>query len=150
MVRLFGIAVDIDLETYAVIGAAAMLGGVTRMTISITGLDYLFFLVVFTNPIKPMFSLYLNLVLHWKFLQFSLAVLVMETTGSLQLIVPLMITIVCAKHVGDAFSLGIYDAHIELRGAPLLEEWDMVEESHTKVEQKFRMHKQYRVMTENC
>ena len=45
------------------VGAAAMLGGATRMTVSIT-------------------------------------VLVMETTGSTQLIIPLMLTIFFAKAVG--------------------------------------------------
>jgi chloride channel 7 len=77
--------VQIDLHAYAVIGAAASLGGATRMTISIT-------------------------------------VLVMETTGSMQLIIPLMLTIFCAKAVGDKFSHGIYDTHIKIRGAPFLEE----------------------------
>jgi len=77
--------VQIDLHAYAVIGAAASLGGATRMTISIT-------------------------------------VLVMETTGSMQLIIPLMLTIFCAKAVGDRFSHGIYDTHIKIRGAPFLEE----------------------------
>ena len=75
----------VDLHTYAVLGAAASLGGATRMTISIT-------------------------------------VLVMETTGSLQLIIPLMLTVFFAKAVGDKYSLGIYDTHIKIRGAPFLDE----------------------------
>ena len=62
-----------------------MLGGTTRMTISIT-------------------------------------VLVMETTGSMQLIIPLMITIFFAKNIGDRYSMGIYDTHIKIRGAPFLNE----------------------------
>lgn len=73
----------LSLQSYAVVGAAACLGGATRMTISI-------------------------------------CVLVMETTGSLQLIVPIMVTVVIAKAVGDNFGLGIYDTHIQIRGAPLL------------------------------
>lgn len=56
----------ISLPTYAIIGAAATLGGATRMTLSIT-------------------------------------VLVMETTGGLQLVIPLMLTIFVAKTVGDYF-----------------------------------------------
>ena len=75
--------IPVDLHTYAVLGAAASLGGATRMTISIT-------------------------------------VLVMETTGSMQLIIPLMLVIFFAKAVGDKFSLGIYDTHIKIRGAPFL------------------------------
>ena len=76
-------SVPVGLHTYAVLGAAASLGGATRMTISIT-------------------------------------VLVMETTGSMQLIIPLMLVIFFAKAVGDKFSLGIYDTHIKIRGAPFL------------------------------
>ena len=75
----------VNLHTYAVLGAAASLGGATRMTLSIT-------------------------------------VLVMETTGALQLIVPLMLVIFVSKIVADFFNLGIYDTHILIRGAPLLEE----------------------------
>lgn len=71
------------MTTYAIVGAAASLGGTTRMTISIT-------------------------------------VLMVETTGSLQLIVPVMSAIMVAKMVGDFFGLGIYDTHLEIRGAPYL------------------------------
>jgi len=77
----------IDLHSYAVVGAAASLGGATRMTISIT-------------------------------------VLVMETTGAMQLIVPLMFAVFASKAVGDLFGPGIYDAHIAVRGAPFLKEHD--------------------------
>lgn len=80
-----GSDVTINLHAYAIIGAAANLGGATRMTISIT-------------------------------------VLVMETTGSMQLIIPLMLTIFTAKAVGDRYGHGIYDTHIKIRGAPFLEE----------------------------
>ena len=83
--RLVGSSTHVSLSSYAVVGAAASLGGSTRMTISI-------------------------------------CVLVMETTGSLQLIVPIMVSVMVAKAVGDSFGLGIYDTHIEIRGAPMLEE----------------------------
>ena len=83
--RRRGNDVTINLHAYAIIGAAANLGGATRMTISIT-------------------------------------VLVMETTGSMQLIIPLMLTIFAAKAVGDKYTHGIYDTHIKIRGAPFLEE----------------------------
>lgn len=74
-----------DLHTTAVqaIGAAAQLGGVTRMTLSIT-------------------------------------VLVMEGTGALQLVVPMMLAVFMAKIVGDAIGMGVYDLHIKIRGAPVL------------------------------
>ena len=66
-----------------IVGAASMLGGVTRMLISIT-------------------------------------VLAMEGSGSLQMIVPLMVAVTLAKVVGDALSLPIYDMQIKIRGAPVL------------------------------
>ena len=86
--------IEIHLPVYAVIGAAASLGGATRMTLSIT-------------------------------------VLVVETTGAIQLTVPIMLTIFAAKLVGDTFTLGIYDTHIKIRGAPLLEEDNL--NSHQKM-----------------
>eukprot|EP00959_Pyramimonas_sp_CCMP1952_P252697 5279507-Pyramimonas_sp.AAC.1 len=52
----------------------------------------------------------------------SITVLVMETTGSLQLIVPIMFTIFCSKWIGDHIFDGIYDAVIHTRGAPFLVE----------------------------
>ena len=76
---------DLTDGVFCLQGAASMLGGTTRMTISIT-------------------------------------VLVMETTGSMQLIIPLMITIFFAKNIGDRYSMGIYDTHIKIRGAPFLNE----------------------------
>lgn len=66
-----------------IVGAASMLGGVTRMLISIT-------------------------------------VLAMEGSGSLQMIVPLMVAVTLAKVVGDSLSLPIYDMQIKIRGAPVL------------------------------
>ncbi len=75
--------VVISLTSYSIIGAAAFLGGSTRMTLTTT-------------------------------------VMVMETTGALQLIVPIMLTVAFAKFVGDQWGLGIDDTHIKLRGAPYL------------------------------
>ena len=68
---------------YKVVGAASMLGGVTRMMLSIT-------------------------------------VLAMEGSGSLQMIVPLMVAVTVAKIVGDSLTLPIYDMQIKIRGAPVL------------------------------
>jgi chloride channel 7 len=82
VVKAMDSTIQVDLHTYAVVGAAASLGGATRMTISIT-------------------------------------VLVMETTGSMQLIIPLMLTIFFAKAIGDKYSHGIYDTHIKVQYSPL-------------------------------
>ena len=76
-----------------IVGAASMLGGVTRMLISIT-------------------------------------VLAMEGSGSLQMIVPLMVAVTLAKVVGDALSLPIYDMQIKIRGAPVLVSPGSLESSH--------------------
>ncbi len=52
----------------------------------------------------------------------SIAVLVMETCGALELTIPLMITIFFAKIVGDWTGTGLYDAYIALKGVPYLPE----------------------------
>jgi len=45
------------------------------------------------------------------------------TTGALQLIVPLIVAVFCAKVTGDALGVdGIDDTHLKLRGAPVLDE----------------------------
>ena len=76
-----------DAETspgaYALIGAAGMLGGVCRMTISIT-------------------------------------VIVVESTGNVTFMLPIAITIMLAKLVGDFFTEGIYDLHIHIKGYPFI------------------------------
>ena len=46
--------------------------------------------------------------------------LVMEGTGSLQLIVPLMITVFAAKMAGDSLTLPMFNIQIKIRGAPVL------------------------------
>ncbi|KAI5124285.1 hypothetical protein M0805_005132 [Coniferiporia weirii] len=69
---------------YAVIGASAMLGGVTRMTI-------------------------------------SLVVILFELTGALSHVLPIMISVMVSKWVGDAFGKeGIYSRWIALRRYPWL------------------------------
>lgn len=50
----------------------------------------------------------------------SITVLVMEGTGALQLVVPMMLAVFIAKLVGDSLGMGIYDLHIKIRGAPVL------------------------------
>eukprot|EP00912_Choanoflagellata_sp_UC4_P001336 UC4_evm1s823 len=71
---------------YALIGAAAMLGGVVRMTISLT-------------------------------------VIIIEATGNITYGLPIMVTVMVSKWVGDIFNEGLYDIHIELKHVPILH-WD--------------------------
>ncbi|KAJ3156574.1 hypothetical protein HDU89_004356 [Geranomyces variabilis] len=71
--------------TYAMVGAAAALGGVTRMTVSLT-------------------------------------VIMFELTGALTYILPIMLTVMVSKWVGDALGgESIYDALIHLNGYPFLD-----------------------------
>ena len=50
----------------------------------------------------------------------SLTVIIIETTGNLSFGLPIMITVIVAKWVGDLFSEGIYDIHIALARVPFL------------------------------
>ncbi|KAI8911641.1 chloride channel [Gorgonomyces haynaldii] len=69
---------------YALVGAAATLSGVTRMTVSLT-------------------------------------VIMFELTGALNYVLPLMVSIMVAKWVGDAFGKdSVYDKIIEQQGYPYL------------------------------
>ncbi|XP_050422431.1 H(+)/Cl(-) exchange transporter 7-like [Adelges cooleyi] len=75
--------VGLDPSKYALLGAAATLGGIARITISLT-------------------------------------VVLIEATGNLQFLLPLMITLFTAKWTGDFFSDGIYEMQINLSGVPML------------------------------
>ncbi|KAF8631881.1 hypothetical protein AX15_002146 [Amanita polypyramis BW_CC] len=80
---------------YAVIGASAMLGGVTRMTI-------------------------------------SLVVILFELTGALSHVLPIMISVMTSKWVGDAFGKdGIYAVWIAMRRYPWLPPMDYHDSGET-------------------
>ena len=61
----------------------------------------------------------------------SLTVILMEATGNIIVGLPLILTLVVAKYVGDVFNEGIYDSHIDLGGFALLP-WQPEELSVTK------------------
>ena len=69
---------DIHAGVFALIGSAAILGGITRMTISIV-------------------------------------VIIIECTDNITYCIPIMLTIMTAKLVGDSFNKGLYDLHLELQ-----------------------------------
>ncbi|KAK3765639.1 hypothetical protein RRG08_063676 [Elysia crispata] len=73
----------VNLSFYSLVGASAMLGGIVRMTISLT-------------------------------------VIIMEATSNVPLGLPVMISLIVAKWVGDQFNEGIYDIHIHVQGVPML------------------------------
>ena len=73
-----------DSGTYALIGSAAMLGGMSRMTISLT-------------------------------------IILLEATGDMQYVLPLMLTVMAARLTGNVFNEGLYDIHIKLKNIPFLE-----------------------------
>ncbi|KNC46889.1 chloride channel 7 [Thecamonas trahens ATCC 50062] len=72
-----------DPGTYALVGAAAFLGGVVRMTISLT-------------------------------------VIILESTNDISYGLPVMLTIMVSKIVGDLFNEGLYDIHIDIKHIPFL------------------------------
>ena len=74
-----------DSGTYALMGAAAITGGITRITISLT-------------------------------------LMLLEATGGLQYVLPLMITIMAAFMTGNIFTQSMYEQHIHLHSLHFLEE----------------------------
>ena len=78
-----------DSGTYALMGAAAVTGGIARMTISLT-------------------------------------VMILEGTGDMQYVLPLMLTVMCARLTGNIFNEGLYDIHIHNRDLFYLDEDEMV------------------------
>ena len=69
---------------FALIGAASFLGGMARMTISLT-------------------------------------VILLECTGVIEWGLPIMVTLMAARWVGNSFNEGLYDIHIHLKGYPFLD-----------------------------
>lgn len=62
-----------------------MLGGVTRMTVSLT-------------------------------------VILLETTQDIQYLLPIMLTLIVSKWVGDLFNISLYDMHVEFKCIPFVED----------------------------
>ncbi|KHJ99498.1 chloride transporter, ClC family [Oesophagostomum dentatum] len=114
--RLFGIGVGrifpnitgIDPGKYALAGAAAQLGGLVRMTISLTAIIMeATKVVVFVIVLSRIFFIYLPLFF---------AVLSQDITFGL----PIMLVLMVTKWVGDIFNEGLYDIHIDIQEIPIL------------------------------
>lgn len=84
LMSYFGIPRTASEGMFALIGAAAMLGGMARMTISLT-------------------------------------VIVLECTGVMEWGLPIMVSLMAARWVGNIFNEGLYDIHIHLKHLPFLE-----------------------------
>ncbi len=78
-----------DSGTYALMGAAAVTGGITRITISLT-------------------------------------LMILEATGDMQYVLPLMLTIMAAFMVGNIFTKSIYEQHIQNKRLHHLEEEESI------------------------
>ena len=84
ILHLSGIYPSAQPGLFALIGASAMLGGIARMTISLT-------------------------------------VIILECTGVIEWGLPVMLTLMSARWVGNYFNEGIYDIHVHLKHLPFLE-----------------------------
>ncbi|XP_076448834.1 chloride channel protein C-like [Babylonia areolata] len=91
MVSLFGIHLEedsywkwMDPGAFALIGAASFMGGVTRLTLTVT-------------------------------------VIMMELTNDVQVLLPVMVSVMVSKWVGDFFTHPIFHAHLEMKCIPFLE-----------------------------
>lgn len=72
-------------RAYALIGGAGILGGITRMTLSVT-------------------------------------VMMVEASGWVLFVIPLMLVFIVARSVGNRFNEGIYDTQIRIKKMPFLEQ----------------------------
>ena len=52
----------------------------------------------------------------------SLTVILLEATGDMQYVLPLMLVLMAARFTGNVFNEGLYDIHIHLKHIPFLEE----------------------------
>lgn len=84
LLHRFGCPVGAQDGMFALIGAACMLGGMARMTISLT-------------------------------------VIILECTGVVEWGLPIMVSLMAARWVGNSFNEGLYDIHIHLKRLPFLE-----------------------------
>lgn len=51
----------------------------------------------------------------------SLTVILLEATGNMQYVLPLMMTLMAARFTGNVFNEGLYDIHIHLKHIPFME-----------------------------
>lgn len=127
-----------DSGTYALMGAIAITGGIARLVscVVVTFLLSNFKGILVNAP----FELYTNT--HFLFppchlfdvqccmrsftQTISLTVMVLEATGDMQYVLPLMLTVMTARWIGNLFTEGIYDMHIHTRRLNFLDEDESV------------------------
>jgi len=65
----------------------------------------------------------------------SLCVILVEGTGQTQILIPVILTVVVARHVGDRFGPGIYHIAMEIKGYPYLDHYVRTEFVMFRVEE---------------
>lgn len=68
-------------------------------------------------------------------LSYSLTVIVLECIGNNTYILPIFMTTLIAKHLGDYYTHGIYHMHVELAGIPILEDEPRMSNAHITAQQ---------------
>lgn len=112
-----------DAGSYSLIGAAAMIGGVQRITISVVSIGPCFPLCF--SPYSHSCNFLINLYSYFQ------AVILLEATGNYLFALPLMVAVLSARFVGNIFNHGIYEMQISLRKWPVLEDKPEKTVSHT-------------------
>ena len=117
--RLFGELVVLvvgeensDPGLFSLCGAAAMLGGVTRMTV----IEHAS--VPFT-AVPCVLTAFQCLTTMHRPHQISVCVIMLELTNDITLALPMVLALAMSKAVGDLISDPIYEVHVELMGAPV-------------------------------
>ncbi|ETO23581.1 channel voltage activated chloride channel [Reticulomyxa filosa] len=109
--KVFGLSLDIGV--YALLGSAGVLGGVTRMTMSVC-LSPIVHLCVCVR------TSHIHVTRQYMF-PTSLTAILLEITNDIYYLMPIMIVVMVSKWIGDRFNSALYDSHVALKNMPYLE-----------------------------